>query len=214
MSASCPPHHVSTAVIEDPAGAAAPEIESRFREVPSSSSQIVHLNVGGAHFTTSRQTLVNSTAVGQASAAAADTFFTALLSGRIASEKDEHGALFIDRLAASIFLQFLGFARPGEINSILLQGSRTLQSDTQLPPDAVPRHLRRGREAAAARGRVLRHLRPRQAGWQFNCTNFRSSFRLKNHLSFLLSFCLIVLPKQYLFSTANPILIQLAKISA
>ena len=82
--------------------------DSRFRESassspssPHSSSQIVHLNVGGVHFTTSRQTLVNSTAVGRTSAAAgagaADTFFTALLSGRIASEKDEQGALFIDR---------------------------------------------------------------------------------------------------------------------
>ena len=61
----------------------------------------MHLNVGGVHFTTSRQTLVNSNAVGRTSAGAgagaADTFFTALLSGRIASEKDEQGALFIDR---------------------------------------------------------------------------------------------------------------------
>ena len=81
--------------------------DSRFRESASSSpssphsssSQIVHLNVGGVHFTTSRQTLVNSNAVGRtaAGAGAADTFFTALLSGRIASEKDEQGALFIDR---------------------------------------------------------------------------------------------------------------------
>ena len=92
-------------------------MESRYREAaPSSppSSQIVHLNVGGVHFTTSRQTLLNGTAVGggggssrqAASAAAAaaggtDSFFTALLSGRIASEKDEQGALFIDRHARS-----------------------------------------------------------------------------------------------------------------
>ena len=60
----------------------------------------MHLNVGGVHFTTSRQTLVNGTAtVGRAgtTAAAADSFFTALLSGRIASERDDQGALFIDR---------------------------------------------------------------------------------------------------------------------
>ena len=45
------------------------------------------------------------------------------------------------------------------------QGSRAVQSDTQLPADAHPRHLRRARrEAVAARGRVLRHLGPRQAG--------------------------------------------------
>ena len=88
-------------------------MESRFREAassssPTSTSQIVHLNVGGVHFTTSRQTLVNGTAVGQAAGAgagAADTFFTALLSGRIASEKDEQGALFIDRKAEIVNLK-------------------------------------------------------------------------------------------------------------
>ena len=84
-------------------------MESRFREAaasssPTSTSQIVHLNVGGVHFTTSRQTLVNGTAVGQAPGAV-DTFFTALLSGRIASEKDEQGALFIDRSAEIVNLK-------------------------------------------------------------------------------------------------------------
>ena len=52
------------------------------------------------------------------------------------------------------------------------------------------------------------------AGWQFNCNNFRSSFCLKNRLSFHLSFHLIEPPKRYLFSTAYPILIQMAKKSA
>jgi len=51
------------------------------------SSDIIHLNVGGTRFTTSRATLT----------VVPDTFFTSLLSGRISSLKDETGAIFIDR---------------------------------------------------------------------------------------------------------------------
>lgn len=52
-----------------------------------STGDIVHLNVGGHRFSTSRQTLT----------VVPDTFFTALLSGRIPTLKDETEALFIDR---------------------------------------------------------------------------------------------------------------------
>lgn len=53
----------------------------------ASVSEIVNLNVGGKRFSTSRQTL----------SWIPDTFFTALLSGRISSQRDENGAIFIDR---------------------------------------------------------------------------------------------------------------------
>eukprot|EP00092_Neocalanus_flemingeri_P020181 GFUD01021852.1.p1 GENE.GFUD01021852.1~~GFUD01021852.1.p1 ORF type:complete len:711 (-),score=193.62 GFUD01021852.1:199-2331(-) len=52
-----------------------------------SSTEIIHLNVGGRRFSTSRQTLTQ----------VQDTFFTGLLSGRIQTLKDEQGAIFIDR---------------------------------------------------------------------------------------------------------------------
>lgn len=54
---------------------------------PSHAGDIVHLNVGGTRFSTSRQTLTWIP----------DSFFTALLSGRIPSLRDETGAIFIDR---------------------------------------------------------------------------------------------------------------------
>ena len=60
---------------------------------------IVRLNVGGTRFSTSRQTL---TWVG-------DSFFTGLLSFRMTSQRDESGALFIDRdpKLFSIILNYL-----------------------------------------------------------------------------------------------------------
>ncbi|XP_017475811.1 PREDICTED: BTB/POZ domain-containing protein KCTD3 [Rhagoletis zephyria] len=60
---------------------------------------LVNLNVGGQRFSTSRQTLTWIP----------DTFFTALLSGRISSLRDETGAIFIDRDPAlfSIILNYL-----------------------------------------------------------------------------------------------------------
>lgn len=54
---------------------------------PSHVGDIIHLNVGGTRFSTSRQTLTWIP----------DSFFTALLSGRIPSLRDETGAIFIDR---------------------------------------------------------------------------------------------------------------------
>ncbi len=73
-----------------------------------SSSSILHLNVGGTKFSTSRQTLLNSAATNPRGAGGGgsagggqhppqDTFFTALLSGRVGCLRDESGAIFIDR---------------------------------------------------------------------------------------------------------------------
>ncbi|GFR62246.1 BTB/POZ domain-containing protein KCTD3 [Elysia marginata] len=68
------------------------------------SSEIVHLNVGGTRFSTSRQTLTWNP----------NTFFTSLLNGRISSNKDENGAIFIDR-DPKIFSVILNFLRTKEI---------------------------------------------------------------------------------------------------
>ncbi|XP_013109851.2 BTB/POZ domain-containing protein KCTD3 [Stomoxys calcitrans] len=66
---------------------------------------LVNLNVGGQRFSTSRQTLTWIP----------DTFFTALLSGRISSLKDETGAIFIDR-DPSLFSIILNYLRTKEID--------------------------------------------------------------------------------------------------
>jgi len=63
-------------------------------------SDIINLNVGGQRFSTSRQTLTGIP----------DTFFSALLSGRISSQKDETGAIFIDR-DPELFRVILNFLR-------------------------------------------------------------------------------------------------------
>ncbi|XP_008211196.1 BTB/POZ domain-containing protein KCTD3 isoform X1 [Nasonia vitripennis] len=67
--------------------------------------EIVHLNVGGTRFSTSRQTL----------SWIPDSFFTALLSNRIASRRDENGALFIDR-DPKIFSVILNYLRTKDID--------------------------------------------------------------------------------------------------
>ncbi|XP_023292729.1 BTB/POZ domain-containing protein KCTD3 [Lucilia cuprina] len=69
------------------------------------SGDLVNLNVGGQRFSTSRQTLTWIP----------DTFFTALLSGRISSLKDETGAIFIDR-DPSLFSIILNYLRTKEID--------------------------------------------------------------------------------------------------
>nr|ACO15314.1 BTB/POZ domain-containing protein KCTD3 [Caligus clemensi] len=53
----------------------------------SSKDVVIDLNVGGSLFSTSRSTLTSIP----------DTFFSALLSDRIASARDKNGAIFIDR---------------------------------------------------------------------------------------------------------------------
>ncbi|CAK9813428.1 BTB/POZ domain-containing protein KCTD3 [Anthophora quadrimaculata] len=68
-------------------------------------SDIVHLNVGGTRFSTSKQTLTW----------VPDSFFTALLSNRIASHKDEIGALFIDR-DPKLFSIILNYLRTKDID--------------------------------------------------------------------------------------------------
>ncbi|XP_006627705.1 SH3KBP1-binding protein 1 [Lepisosteus oculatus] len=76
--------------------------------------EIVHLNVGGKRFSTSRQTLTW----------VPDSFFSSLLSGRISTLKDETGAIFIDR-DPCLFAPILNFLRtkelhPGSINVRML----------------------------------------------------------------------------------------------
>ncbi|XP_076235185.1 BTB/POZ domain-containing protein KCTD3 [Calliopsis andreniformis] len=66
---------------------------------------IVHLNVGGTRFSTSKQTLTW----------VPDSFFTALLSNRIASHRDEMGALFIDR-DPKLFSIILNYLRTKDID--------------------------------------------------------------------------------------------------
>jgi hypothetical protein len=68
-------------------------------------SDIIHLNVGGTKFSTSRQTLT----------CVQDSFFTSLLSGRIPTCRDETGALFIDR-DPKLFSIILNFLRTKELD--------------------------------------------------------------------------------------------------
>ncbi|XP_066560039.1 SH3KBP1-binding protein 1 [Amia ocellicauda] len=67
--------------------------------------EIIHLNVGGKRFCTSRQTLTW----------VPDSFFSSLLSGRISTLKDETGAIFIDR-DPSLFAPILNFLRTKELH--------------------------------------------------------------------------------------------------
>ena len=69
--------------------------------------EIINLNVGGQLFTTSRQTL---TSIG-------DTFFTALLSGRISSQRDSSGAIFVDR-DPKLFAIILNYLRTRQLFDI------------------------------------------------------------------------------------------------
>ncbi|XP_030621774.1 SH3KBP1-binding protein 1 [Chanos chanos] len=66
---------------------------------------IIHLNVGGKRFSTSKQTLTW----------VPDSFFSSLLSGRISTLKDETGAIFIDR-DPSLFAPILNFLRTKELH--------------------------------------------------------------------------------------------------
>ncbi|CAH2314018.1 SH3KBP1-binding 1 [Pelobates cultripes] len=68
--------------------------------------EVIHLNVGGKRFSTSRQTLTW----------ASDTFFSSLLSGRISTLKDETGAIFIDR-DPTVFAPILNFLRTKELDT-------------------------------------------------------------------------------------------------
>ncbi|XP_030370881.1 SH3KBP1-binding protein 1 [Scaptodrosophila lebanonensis] len=73
--------------------------------IHSANGDLVNLNVGGQRFSTSRQTLTWIP----------DTFFTALLSGRISSLRDEHNAIFIDR-DPTLFSIILNYLRTKEID--------------------------------------------------------------------------------------------------
>ncbi|CAF0947600.1 unnamed protein product [Didymodactylos carnosus] len=69
------------------------------------SDQIIHLNVGGTRFSTSKQTLTWIP----------DSFFTAMLSGRISTNRDESGSIFIDR-DPKMFSIILNYLRTKEID--------------------------------------------------------------------------------------------------
>ncbi|CAH0728519.1 unnamed protein product, partial [Brenthis ino] len=71
----------------------------------SNYQEIVNLNIGGARFATSWHTLTW----------VPDTFFTALLSGRIPTVRDETGAIFIDR-DPKLFGLILNFLRTRDID--------------------------------------------------------------------------------------------------
>ncbi|XP_028170407.1 BTB/POZ domain-containing protein KCTD3 [Ostrinia furnacalis] len=71
----------------------------------SNYQEIVNLNVGGTRFSTSWHTLTW----------VPDTFFTALLSGRIPTVRDENGAIFIDR-DPQLFGLILNFLRTRDID--------------------------------------------------------------------------------------------------
>lgn len=72
--------------------------------MPPSSSDIIHLNVGGQRFSTSRQTLTWIP----------DTFFTAMLNGLISTNRDEQGSIFIDR-DPKLFSIILNYLRTKEL---------------------------------------------------------------------------------------------------
>ena len=76
-------------------------------------TDIIHLNVGGKKFSTSRQTLTQVQIIistfnisSFSNLQVQDTFFTGLLSGRIQTSRDEQGAIFIDRFVDATFEEF------------------------------------------------------------------------------------------------------------
>ena len=76
-------------------------------------TDIIHLNVGGKKFSTSRQTLTQVQSIistfnisSFSNLQVQDTFFTGLLSGRIQTSRDEQGAIFIDRFVEATFEEF------------------------------------------------------------------------------------------------------------
>lgn len=73
------------------------------------SGDIIHLNIGGKRFSTSRETLTW----------VPDTFFTSLLSGRIPTLRDESGAIFIDR-DPSLFSIILNYLRTRDLNVVVV----------------------------------------------------------------------------------------------
>nr|CAG4643955.1 EOG090X0689 [Lepidurus arcticus] len=81
-------------------------------------SDIIYLNVGGTRFGTSRQTLTWIP----------DTFFTAMLSGRISTLHDDTGAIFIDR-DPSLFSHILNYLRTKEINVLEYEAARALRHE-------------------------------------------------------------------------------------
>ncbi|CAF0772404.1 unnamed protein product [Brachionus calyciflorus] len=88
--------------------------------LPVFTSDIVNLNVGGQKFSTSRQTLCS----------VADSFFSSLLSGRIASCRDEQGYIFIDR-DPKYFSIILNFLRTRELNLNGIENLSSLRNEAE-----------------------------------------------------------------------------------
>lgn len=70
-------------------------------------TRIISLNVGGKKFTTSLNTLLS----------VKDSFFSALVSDRISSTKDDSGAYFIDR-DPDLFAIILNFLRTNRLYNV------------------------------------------------------------------------------------------------
>ena len=82
-------------------------------------NDLVHLNVGGQRFSTSKRTLL--------SLQGEETFFTSLLSGRIASNVDENGAYFIDR-DPTLFRQILNYMRTQQLHLLIEDSNSQLSA--------------------------------------------------------------------------------------
>ena len=108
-------------------------------------TDIIHLNVGGKKFSTSRQTLTQVQSIistfnisSFSNLQVQDTFFTGLLSGRIQTSRDEQGAIFIDRFVEATFEEFSlsgGSSVNKHYNIVGLQGPRSVPSHPLLPTE-------------------------------------------------------------------------------
>ena len=85
-------------------------------------NDIVHLNVGGQRFSTSKRTLL--------SVQGEETFFTSLLSGRIGSNEDENGAIFIDR-DPTLFRLILNYLRTHQLHLLVEESNPNQISGTK-----------------------------------------------------------------------------------
>lgn len=99
--------------------AMASQMESPMKLVNGNdSSGIVTLNVGGKVFQTTRQTLLTVT----------NTFFTSMFSGRIPTNKDKKGAIFIDR-DPELFSAILHYFRTNQLPNIREENISTLKHE-------------------------------------------------------------------------------------
>ncbi len=91
------------------------------QSVDFSSYAILHLNVGGTRFSTSRQTLLS---------AGENNFFSAMLSGRIGCLRDESGAIFIDR-DPDLFRPILNYLRTRTLSLSGVEDTKALLHEAE-----------------------------------------------------------------------------------